>query len=180
MTVKKKLLLVLSGLVVIIVAAPVLVMVGLLIFLSPVRTLVQLSLEKEVTGIVLDCSTNAPVAGAALEMYGNGWGFSNGTLIWDKAYPAATTSNEKGLFRLQYKMGTEITTRAEKYHPATTYVSAGDSRTIRLLPVQESDADPTERTYDCKLASECYKTEVVDGVEISWNDCTDPNLNPTL
>lgn len=178
MTVRKKLLLVLGGLTVIIAGTFGLMAVGLFIFLSPVRTVVQLALEKEVTGTVLDCVTNTPVAGANVEIHGNGWGFSNRSLIWDKGYSSETTSNELGLFQLQYKVGKSVTTRAEGYHPATTYVSAGDARTIRLLPIQESDADPTERTYDCRLASECNKTAVVDGVEIGWNDCTDPNLKP--
>jgi hypothetical protein len=149
---------------------------GLLIFISPASTLFSLASEKNISGTVVDCETHQPISDVETTVHGNGWGWSeSGGLVWDKEYSASDSSNELGDFSINYKLGTAFVARKEGYLTARSFVDDGATVEVGMLKTPLG-YDSSDSTYNCKLESECYKTRVEDGVEISWNDCTNPQL----
>ena len=153
--------------------------VGLLIFISPASTLFSLASEKSISGTVVDCETHEPISNVETTLHGNSWGWSeSGGLVWDKEYSASDTSNELGNFSINYKLGTAFVARKEGYLSARSFVDNGATVEVGMRKTLPG-LDSSDSTYNCKLESECYKTRVENGVEIGWNDCTNPNFDPT-
>lgn len=149
----------------------------LVLFLaSPLPTILDLSKEKGVSGTVYDCNTNEPIEGATVTTTSVGWGFRNKVLVWDKVYYSTTETDASGKYDLKYNRGNEVTADREDYLMAYDYGN-GKERNIGLR--KNTGLSKFEvSTYGCKLSTECYKTEMVNGAEYSWNSCTNPELAP--
>jgi hypothetical protein len=140
----------------------------------PLSTVFSLQKTKHISGTVMDCETNEPITDAAVSIYGNSWGWSDaGGLIWDKEYSATTQSTLSGAFTLEYILGTSVVTRKDGYYTAQNFIEGGAMVEVGLRKI--NDLQPaTERTYTCRFESECVKSRIENGVDISWNDCTSP------
>ena len=145
---------------------------------SPISTLVRVSSSKDANGYIYDCATTQPIDQASVAATTVGWGIRNGLLVWDKVYLWNTSSNLAGIFVLEKSSGVELTVKKDGYHPAKDYSYEG-KRSIGLLPITGT-SNSSEETFGCKLSSECYKSVVLGDQDISWNDCTSPELNPSL
>lgn len=146
----------------------------LLAFVGPLPTLFSLNSTKSVTGVIVDCESSKPIGEASVTLYGNGWGWGeNGGLLWDKTYSSATISNSTGAFTIQYKLGTSLVTQKDGYHTAQNFVKNGEQVDVRLRKITDPQLS-NQRTYNCMLESECYKTRIENDVEISWNNCLNP------
>ena len=125
--------------------------------------------DKVVAGHVVDCQTNAPIAGADILVSQSGWGFSNGSLVWDRTYVYRATSDETGSFELTYNVGSSANIGVHKdgYLQAQQYEEARAGILVGLLKGDK----PTERTYYCKLSSQCFVTRVEGNVQVTTNIC---------
>jgi hypothetical protein len=125
--------------------------------------------DKIVAGHVVDCQTNAPIAGAGVLVTQSGWGFSNGSLVWDRSYVYRTTSDDTGRFSVTYNVGSSADILVEKkgYIRAQQYEEENSSISIRILRGDK----PMERTYYCRLSSECYVTRMEGNVQVTSNVC---------
>lgn len=99
----------------------------------------------------------------------SGWGFSNGSLVWDRSYVYRTTSDDTGRFSVTYNVGSSADILVEKkgYIRAQQYEEENSSISIRILRGDK----PMERTYYCRLSSECYVTRMEGNVQVTSNVC---------
>jgi len=124
--------------------------------------------DKTISGIVVDCETGKSLTDVEVSVNQRGWGFDK-YLVWDKDYVYRTRSNESGYFEITYQVGSSahLIARKDGYLRADKYEYPQDGVTVRML---QGDA-PAEVTYDCKGLSECLKTTVEDGVQVTRNVC---------
>ncbi len=167
----KKIWWIIGSILLVVAGSVVLVQIAFIVMISPLSTLFALSTTKTLSGSVIDCQTQQPIENAEVTVYGTGWGWDNG-LIWDKSYSSQARTAADGKFSLSYSLGNVVITRLDGYHMAESYTGS-DQTTIQLLKITDL-AKSSERTFNCKLSSECYKTRIENDVEISWNDCTNP------
>src|SRR3989344_5832902 len=59
---------------------------------------------KTITGRIVDAQKNG-VSGIKVRVWQRGWGFSAGSLVWDKDYIYATQTDSAGNFRITYYRG---------------------------------------------------------------------------
>lgn len=125
--------------------------------------------EKTVAGTVLECGTNAPIPGADVSTHQIGWGFSNGSLAWDKDHVTSTKSDDAGHFTITYRVGdsAQLIVKKTGYLPAYQYEYPGKAIVIRILLGNY----PAEVSYNCKRSSECLSCNVEDGVKVCKNIC---------
>jgi len=69
--------------------------------------------EKHVSGTVADFETNRPIEGATIRAAQYGWGWSNGSLVWDKDYSTYTRTDSAGAFTIGYRHGSSANLWAE-------------------------------------------------------------------
>ena len=60
---------------------------------------------KTVRGRVIDSDTSAGIEGVTVKGLQRGWGWSNGSLVWDKDYTYITHTDADGSFALSYSRG---------------------------------------------------------------------------
>ncbi len=125
--------------------------------------------DKIAAGHVVDCQTNAPIAGADVSVIQIGWGFNNGSLVWDRSYVYRATSDDTGRFGVTYNVGSSanIIVKKEGYIDAQQYEDENSNIAIRILRGNK----PMELTYNCKLSSECYVTRTEGNVQVTSNIC---------
>jgi len=61
--------------------------------------------EHRIAGRVSDFDTGQPLAGVELTARQSGWGLSDGSLVWDKAFPYTAVTDAQGRFELRYRHG---------------------------------------------------------------------------
>lgn len=129
---------------------------------TPAKYLFRYS--KTVSGIVIDCADDKPIAGANIQVLKRGWGQSDGGVVWDKNYITTAQSDATGLFNIQYTVGmyADISVSQEGYYMAKQYELPTDNAVIRL----RSKADPAvgypyqygePRTHSCVFDYECQR-----------------------
>ena len=92
-------------------------------------------------------------------------------------YRNENISNPEGVYEINYKVGTEITIKKQGYLDAYYYSEPSENINIGLLN-SEVISDKNERTYQCKLESECNMEVTKDGVTYFWDSCSNPNYEP--
>lgn len=124
--------------------------------------------EKTIAGHIVDCQTNSPIVGAEVAVNQIGWGF-NDYLVWDKSYVYSAKSDNSGYFKIRYKVGDSANVTAQKdgYIKAQQFEDSRSDVVIKMLQGNK----PIEVTYNCKLSSECYKTTLENGVQVTRNIC---------
>ena len=122
--------------------------------------------EKIVSGIVVDCTTNEPIAGAEVSAHQH-----ITFAIGHEGFVYRTTSDDTGAFKLSYKVGdaAQMTVRKDGYIAAQQFEYPREDIVVRML---QGNA-PTEVTYNCKLSSECLETTIESGVQVTRNVCVD-------
>lgn len=58
-----------------------------------------------IDGTVGDYHTGEPIVGADVTVVEHGWGFSNGTLVWDKDKSTTVTTDPDGSFTASFRHG---------------------------------------------------------------------------
>lgn len=142
--------------------------------ISPLNTVFNLLFQKQVSGIVYDCHTAEPIAGAAVTIVGTGWGW-NESLVWDETYLSQSKTLEDGSFNMSYNLGTELSAEKDGYLKAQKYTYPDTQLKIGMVK-KTNDNSSELLSYDCKLFSQCFKTKVINGVETSWDSCANPEL----
>lgn len=146
-------------------------------FVGPLHTLAKLATHKTISGKIYDCTTGKPIEDARVSISGVGWGFRNNSLVWDKVYSESGTSNSQGNYEIDHTLGTELAVQKDEYLRAYFYSEPSEKVDIGLIS-NLNVPDNTERTYQCKLESECYKEVVKNGVIVKWNSCSNPDYKP--
>ena len=125
--------------------------------------------EKTLSGVVLDCITNQPVANVEVSTNQRGWGFIEGSLVWDKDYISKTTTSSSGEFTTTYSAGgtADIKASKEGYITAQQFENPKERMVVRILQGDK----PREVTYNCRLSSECLETRIENNVQITRNVC---------
>lgn len=142
--------------------------------ISPLNTIFNLSYYKQVSGYVFDCADGQRISNANVILSGTGWAWNDGP-IWDKEYISSVPSVQGGNFNLKYHIGNKLFVEKEGYLKATADIPPNED--IKIGVVKRTNENKNElTTYDCKLQSECLKTKVVNGIEGSWNSCSNPEL----
>ena len=124
-------------------------------------------LEKQVTGVVLDCQNDQPIADATIRTENLGWGVDDGKLVWHKNHVGMTTSDENGNFVLKYRVGSSAHLLVEKlgYATAEQWEINGDGKTVKLIFNSQTNPNKIlEVTHFCRPISECLETTEIDGV----------------
>ena len=71
-------------------------------------------------GTVVDANTGRPVANATVDIFNSGWGFRDGSLVWDKEYRTRATTDAAGRFHLDVDGGSNLTVIADGYAKVVT------------------------------------------------------------
>ena len=125
--------------------------------------------EKETTGRVVACGTGESIAGVTIFARQRGWGFANGSLVWDRDYTTSAVSGLDGTFSLSWRIGSvaQLEAKHEGYLLAEW---AAKDREVVTMPLR-AGTDPFGVTYNCKLSSECHICETRNRVETCRNVC---------
>lgn len=85
-------------------------------------------------GTVHDFESGEPIEGATVTAVQHGWGFSNGTLVWDKDRSDSVTTDPRGAFTVDYRSGSGVKLRARAggYQRFEASYARGDRPEIRL------------------------------------------------
>lgn len=87
-----------------------------------------------VRGTVADFETGEPIPGAEVTAVEHGWGFQDGSLVWDKDKSTTVTTDAEGSFTATFRYGASVRLRVERegYQAfEADYRRAADAR-IRL------------------------------------------------
>ncbi len=95
-----------------------------------------------VSGVLVEYRTNQPIGGARVEITARGWGFSDGQLVWDKAYMHTSRTANDGTFVVDVPGppfltgpgGTLAVTAANHQKLNGVRVSAGDNLLLQTMP----------------------------------------------
>ena len=68
--------------------------------------------DKTVSGRVLDYETGTPLANVDVRVSQSGWGFSNGSVVWDKSYETSAPTDANGAFTVHYRVGSSASVTA--------------------------------------------------------------------
>ncbi len=87
-----------------------------------------------VQGTVTAFEDGAPLAGATVTAVQHGWGFSNGTLVWDKDKSVSVTTDASGDFAVSVRAGSSVKLRVRHpgYQRFETWYERGAQPGIRL------------------------------------------------
>ena len=129
--------------------------------------------EKNIQGVVLDCTTNAPVEDAVVSTNQTGWGISNGQVVWDKSYRTFATTDKFGKFNITFKVDSSAKLHVMKdgYYSAEQFEHPGKHVKIGMLS-GEGDIG-LEFTRNCKPLSECIVCTEHDDVTVCRDICFD-------
>jgi len=124
--------------------------------------------EKTISGSVVDCQTNEPVASAEIVVNQSFLEFKGG-VIWFKSYISRAMGDPDGHFQVTYRIGNsaDILARKDGYISARQFEGPGDGVVIKML----QGGNPAELTYHCRLLSECLVDSIEDGVRVYRNTC---------
>lgn len=125
--------------------------------------------EKIIEGQVVDCNTSQPITGAVVLVNQRGWGIRNNNIVWDNNYQTQTHTDQEGHFKLSFHVGSSanIIVNKDGYLDAHQYEYPGTDIIVGL----KQGLSSIERTYRCKLASECLETTYENGVQVSRDVC---------
>lgn len=87
-----------------------------------------------ISGVVIDYDTHQPIAGASITIAQSGWGWSNGSLVWDKSYDTHATTDGAGAFAARYTVGStaNLVASADRYSEFRHWYDSGAHVTIAL------------------------------------------------
>ena len=90
--------------------------------------------EGRISGRITDYDSGRALAEARIVAQQSGWGFSNGSLVWDKAYVSETLSDAEGRFRLTYSPGesANLLVQRDGYQDYRGWYEDGSEIGIRL------------------------------------------------
>jgi hypothetical protein len=90
--------------------------------------------EDSVSGRITDYESGEALANVRVIAMQSGWGFSDGSLVWDKAYVSETFSNSEGKFQLTYNHGSSanLLVQREGYQDYRGWYEDGSEIEIRL------------------------------------------------
>jgi hypothetical protein len=90
--------------------------------------------DSSVSGRITDFESGIALAGARVIANQSGWGISDGSLVWDKAYLSETLSNSDGGFHLSYSPGgsANLLVQREGYQGYRHWYEDGSEIEIRL------------------------------------------------
>lgn len=90
--------------------------------------------ESSVSGRITDYDSGEALAKAQVIASQNGWGFSDGSLVWDKTYRSETLSDAEGRFRLTYSPGdsANLLVQLDGYQDCRGWYEDGSVIEIRL------------------------------------------------
>lgn len=90
--------------------------------------------EHRLTGQVVDFDTGTPLAGVELVARQSGWGFSGGSLVWDKSYLYRVFSDAQGRFDLRYRHGASahLWIEADGYQRLELWSDPGEALKVPL------------------------------------------------
>lgn len=90
--------------------------------------------DKTIAGSVMDFDTHQPIAGAIVAIDQSGWGWSNGSLVWDKSYQTTTAVDATGAFVAHYTVGSSarLHASASGYNVFEQWYEPGNRASIRL------------------------------------------------
>lgn len=145
-------------------------------YVGPLNTILVYITNKKIYGKVFDCKTGTPIENAVITISGVGWGFRDNLLVWDKVYSKSGKSDAQGNYSIEYNLGTEIIAEKTGYLHAYDY---GSNKNVNIRLLDKKFVTTTDdRTYNCKLYSECYKEVIKNDVTIGWDSCANPNYKP--
>ncbi len=140
------------------------VLVGLIFYLFAPN-------KQWVSGIVFDCETQQPIVGAKVWTEQRGWGFQDGTLVWDKAYLTETTSSDDGKFEVSFQHGSSAHLKAVHEGSMIAEGWAGASEQVRIGLKRGKSEGPWDTTIACRFIKECWETAVENGVSTTRSIC---------
>ena len=142
-------------------------MVVAVLVIIPLGTLYAFR-EKTISGSVIDCQTNEPVASAEIVVSQNFLEFKSG-VVWFKSYISRAVGDPDGYFQVTYRVGNSADILANKdgYISARQFEGPGDGVVIKMLQGE----NPAELTYNCRLLSECLVDSIEDDVRVYRNTC---------
>lgn len=87
-----------------------------------------------IDGTVTDYHTGAPIGGAEVTSVEHGWGFSDGSLVWDKDKSSAVTTAPDGTFTARFRNGAsaKLRVRSRGYQAFESVYARGADVGIRL------------------------------------------------
>lgn len=90
--------------------------------------------ERVIQGTVRDFETDEPLAGARVTTVQHGWGFQDGSLVWDKDKSTITATAEDGSFQASYRWssGVKLRVQAHGYQRFETSYGRESQPSIRL------------------------------------------------
>lgn len=90
--------------------------------------------ERTVSGVVVDFGTGRPLAGVEVTAVQHGWGFSGGTLVWDKDKSTTVTTDADGRFEAPFRWASTVRlrTRQPGYQRFEAYYEADEAVRLRL------------------------------------------------
>lgn len=118
-------------------------------------------LERSIAGEVADYDTHQPIAGVTVSIAQSGWGWSDGSLVWDKSYETRTTSDAAGAFVARYQVGSSAHLHAwiEGFNEFEGWYDAGAHASIRLKRLAPA-------SLPLRLA---HLGVAEDGAPVGWN-----------
>ncbi len=128
------------------------------------------STEKNISGQILDCSTNLPISGAQIKLVQSGFGIDQA-----KLYTYNTESRENGDFAISWNVGNSAHILANKlgYQQAEQNEQPRGNIIIKLLKSTSSSQDKApESTHYCKPVSECIQSQNQNGLTVYKDMCT--------
>jgi hypothetical protein len=126
----------------------------------------------ELRGVVYDCATDQPIAGARVRVPRPSTFVDIITFQWGGGENYLATTDSLGRFSINYKGGAfNAYVSKDQYLDASEFGEAGNAR-IGLVARAPADAI-SEYSRMCKRSSECLKTETIDGV-ITVSDVCGP------
>ena len=142
-------------------------MVVAVLVIIPLGTLYAFR-EKTISGSVIDCQTNEPVASAEIVVSQKFLEFKSG-VVWFKSYISRAVGDPDGYFQVTYRVGNsaDILAKKDGYISARQFEGPGDGVVIKMLQGE----NPAELTYNCRLLSECLVDSIEDDVRVYRNTC---------
>lgn len=132
---------------------------------------------KRISGIVYDCETEKPLAGAEVTLA------QQTIFTWDRTHIYSGITNKEGEFDIPFNIGNVVNVKVAKDEYLLAEESGESNIRTRIGLIRRKDTDgyfistatggieSKGPSRQCRRYAECTAVEEVNGIESSWNTC---------